>query len=95
MYPPPPELFKGKGVTDDPVGVTHWVVLNGIRMTGMPSFESAYSSDQLWEVSLLLSRANQLPQAVEEYLRQKASQLEAGTSPTISPSTKDPANATR
>ncbi len=26
------------GVTDDPVGETHWVVKNGIRFSAMPSF---------------------------------------------------------
>jgi len=26
--------FKGKGVTDDPAGVTYWKVANGIRLTG-------------------------------------------------------------
>jgi hypothetical protein len=36
MYPQPPELFKGKGVTDDPAGETYWKVANGIRLTGMP-----------------------------------------------------------
>jgi len=34
--PKPPEFFKGKGVTDDPSGVTYWKVANGIRLTGMP-----------------------------------------------------------
>lgn len=70
MYPAPPELLTGKGVTDDPVGTTHWVVRNGIRMTGMPSFQSTLSDQQLWQVSILLSRAHQLPQSVEELLRQ-------------------------
>ena len=70
MYPPPPELLTGKGVTDDPIGRTHWVVQNGIRMTGMPSFQGTLSDQQLWQVSLLLSRAHQLPQSVEELLRQ-------------------------
>ncbi len=36
--PKPPDLFKGKGVTDDPVGVIYWKVANGIRLTGMPGF---------------------------------------------------------
>lgn len=71
MYPPPPELFEGTGVTDDPVGVTHWVVQNGIRLTGMPSFEGAYSDQQLWQVSLLLARAHMLPQSLQDFLKQE------------------------
>jgi mono/diheme cytochrome c family protein len=69
MYPPPPLLLTGKGVTDDPVGVTHWVIKNGIRMTGMPSFAAAFTDQDLWELSLLLARANQLPASVQELLK--------------------------
>jgi thiosulfate dehydrogenase len=68
MYPPPPSLLNGKGVTDDPVGETHWVVQNGIRLTGMPSFRGTLSEDGIWQVSLLLAKANELPPAVRDYL---------------------------
>ena len=70
MYPAPPLLLTGKGVTDDPVGVTHWVIQNGIRMTGMPSFDKAFSDQELWQISLLLSRAHDLPPAVQDLLKQ-------------------------
>ena len=46
------------GVSDDPVGETYWKVKNGIRLTGMPSFEKALTEDQMWQVSLLLSKAD-------------------------------------
>jgi thiosulfate dehydrogenase len=70
MYPrPPPLLPPGKGVTDDPVGETHWKVKNGIRLTGMPGFEGALTEEQLWQVSLLLLKADQLPEAVQHALR--------------------------
>ena len=70
MYPPPPLLLPpSKGVTDDPVGETHWKVKNGIRLTGMPSFEGALTEDQIWQVSLLLLKAGQLPDAVQHALR--------------------------
>src|SRR5580704_4980327 len=57
-FPKPPELFEGKGVTDDPVGDTYWVVANGIRLTGMPGFTGSLSTDQMWQVSLLLAHAD-------------------------------------
>jgi hypothetical protein len=60
-FPTPPELFKGEGVTDVPVGVTYWKVANGIRLTGMPRFSGSLSSEQMWQVSLLLSNADKLP----------------------------------
>ena len=47
MYPRPPQLFKGHGVTDDPVGETYWKVANGIRLTGMPAYTSSLSQTRL------------------------------------------------
>jgi mono/diheme cytochrome c family protein len=70
MYPPPPPLLTGKGVTDDPAGRTHWVIQHGIRMTGMPSFQGTLSEDELWQLALLLAGAHNLPPSVQELLRQ-------------------------
>ena len=62
MFPrPPPLMPPDKGVTDDLVGETHWKVKNGIRLTGMPSFEATLSEKEMWQVSLLLLEANHLP----------------------------------
>src|ERR1700680_2889821 len=68
--PIPPELFKGEGVTNDPVGVTYWKVANGIRLTGMPGFNGSLSTDQMWQVSLLLANANKLPATVVSVLKE-------------------------
>ena len=65
MYPPPPQLLHGKGVTDDPVGETFWKVANGIRLTGMPGYGGSLSNTELWEVSLFLARANHLPDSAK------------------------------
>ncbi len=70
MFPRPPRLVPpGKGVTDDPVGETYWKVKNGIRLTGMPSFEGSLSDTELWQVSLFLSKADKLPAPVAEKVR--------------------------
>jgi mono/diheme cytochrome c family protein len=70
MFPPPPQLLPPKkGVTDDPVGETHWKVKNGIRLTGMPGFVDSFSDTELWQVSLLLLHAHELPPAAQEALR--------------------------
>lgn len=66
MYPPPPQLFHGKGVTDDPVGETYWKVANGIRLTGMPGFSRSLSETQMWQVSQMLANAGHLaPEAAK------------------------------
>jgi len=61
MFPPPPQLLQGKGVTDDPVGETYWKVANGIRLTGMPAYQGSLTNDELWQVSQFLAHANELP----------------------------------
>ncbi|MGH9343528.1 MAG: c-type cytochrome [Terriglobia bacterium] len=70
MFPRPPQLFKGHGVTDDPVGVTYWKVANGIRLTGMPGFDHSLSKPKVWQVSLMLANGNKLPQDVQTVLQQ-------------------------
>jgi len=70
MFPRPPQLFKGKGVTDDPAGETYWKAAYGIRLTGMPAFMGALTEDQLWQVSLLLANADKLPASVKTSLSQ-------------------------
>lgn len=71
LYPSAPHLLPpGNGVTDDPVGVTHWVVENGIRFSGMPMFHGKLTDNEIWQVSLLLSHADKLPAPVQDALRQ-------------------------
>ena len=69
MFPKPPKLMEGKGVTDDPPEESYWKVAGGIRMTGMPGFEKLLSPTQMWQVSLLLKNADkELPAPVTEIL---------------------------
>lgn len=63
IYPSAPDLWKSHrpgvvGVSDDPVGETWWKVDNGIRLTGMPSYQKILSPMQKWQVTLLLKHAN-------------------------------------
>lgn len=70
MFPKPPELLHGKGVTDDPPGETYWKVANGIRLTGMPSYKQSLTDKEMWQISLLLAGADKLPDSVKAILRQ-------------------------
>ena len=65
-FPRPPQLFHGKGVTDDEPGETYWKVANGIRMTGMPAYDKTLSETQMWQVSLLLANADKIPATVRD-----------------------------
>ena len=68
MYPPPPQFFPGKGVSDDPVSETYWKVVNGIRLTGMPAFKNTLNDTQSWQVSQFLAHSNGLPDSVSKML---------------------------
>jgi thiosulfate dehydrogenase len=65
MFPHPPQLFTGHGVTDDPPGETYWKAANGIRLTGMPGYKASLSETQLWQVSLMLANADKLSPAAK------------------------------
>jgi thiosulfate dehydrogenase len=63
MFPRAPQLWAkhtsgAVGVSNDPAGETYWKVKNGIRLTGMPAFGKALTETELWQVSLLLSKAD-------------------------------------
>ena len=84
MAPDPPQLFKGKGVTDDEAWETYWKVESGIRMTGMPGFQGKLTEPQIWQVSVLVKNADKISPAVKTALLSS----EPSTTPVI------PANPT-
>jgi thiosulfate dehydrogenase len=85
MYPSPPQLFKGVGVTDDEPWETYWKVNGGIRMTGMPGFAERLSETQRWEVSVLVKNADKISPAVKALLVPPASATPAATAPAPAP----------
>jgi thiosulfate dehydrogenase len=68
MFPKPPQLFRGTGVTDDPASETYWKATNGIRLSGMPAFKTKLTDTQLWQVSQLLAHAKEIPESVKKVL---------------------------
>ena len=72
MFPSPPQLLeKDQMVTDDPEGATHWVISNGIRLSGMPGFAQMADAER-WQVTLLLKNADKLPAPVKLALSPQA-----------------------
>lgn len=72
MYPKPPQLFHGVGVTDDEAWETYWKVESGIRMTGMPGFHGALTEAQVWQVTVLVKNADKIPGNVKAALNDTA-----------------------
>ena len=68
MFPKPPHLFRGKGVTDDEPGETYWKIANGIRLSGMPGFKQSLTETQMWQASVLLANADKISDAVKQQL---------------------------
>ena len=68
MYPAPPLLLEGKGVTDDPPGESYWKIFNGLRLTGMAGFSKSLSETQMWQLALLLANADKLPASAKAAL---------------------------
>src|SRR5713101_9546437 len=73
MYPAPPQLFQGTGVTDDDAWESYWKAENGIRMTGMPGFKDRLTETQIWQVSVLVKNADKITEAVRKELAAGAS----------------------
>ena len=75
MFPKPPHLLRGKGVTDDPAGETFWKVDHGIRLTGMPAYGKSLSTKEMWQISFLLAGADKLSDQVKAILQEPAKEL--------------------
>ena len=70
MFPHAPQLLDHDDmVTDDPLGEDFWKVKNGIRLSGMPAFKDTLSDTQIWQVSALLAKADELPPEVSAKLK--------------------------
>ena len=86
MYPRPPLLFEGKGVTDDEAGESYWKIFNGIRLTGMPGFSKSLSETEMWQVALLLANADKLPDSAKAALvAPSATNAPPASMPLVSP----------
>jgi len=68
MYPQPPQLFHGAGVTDDEPWESYWKVENGIRLSGMPAFKGQLTEKQIWQVAVLVKNADKIDDAVRKEL---------------------------
>jgi thiosulfate dehydrogenase len=68
MFPAPPQLFHGTGVTDDDAWESYWKVENGIRLSGMPRFKDQLAEKQIWQVVVLVKNADKIPESVKKEL---------------------------
>jgi len=88
MYPKPPLLLEGKGVTDDEPGESYWKIFNGFRLTGMPGFSKTLSETQMWQMALVVANADKLPPSAKAILVAAPAAPAATTTTTPAPATK-------
>jgi thiosulfate dehydrogenase len=93
MFPPPPQLFRGTGVTDDEAWETYWKVSGGIRMTGMPGFSDHLGETKMWQVSVLLKNADKISAVVKAELTGEPAASTPTPAPPSAPATPAPASA--
>ncbi len=73
--PPPPGAGRGGGAGRGASG-DFWRVKNGIRLTGMPSFEKTLTDDQIWQVVAMLANRRDMPPEVKAALQPDAAQTQ-------------------
>lgn len=74
FYPPAPQLILEP--LDDPEWHIYYAVRTGVRYTGMPAWGKTMKEDDMWKVTMFLSRVEKLSPAVKEYW-QKSSGVQA------------------
>jgi len=65
FYPPAPQLVFDP--PDDPEWHIFYAIRTGVRYTGMPAWNKALSEEDIWKVTMFLSRMEKLPPKVQEY----------------------------
>jgi len=65
FYPPAPQLVFDP--PDDPEWHISYAIRTGVRYTGMPAWNKALSEEDIWKVTMFLSRIEKLPPKVQEY----------------------------
>jgi mono/diheme cytochrome c family protein len=65
LYPNPPSLVSDDVQQDLSDAELFWLVKNGLKMTGMPSFGNTHTEEQLWGIVAFLRRLPNL--APEDY----------------------------
>lgn len=64
LNPPPPQFVKDRPHRPD--NQNFYIILHGIRWTGMPGWNHKLSEKQIWQVTTFLSQMHNLPQPVAD-----------------------------
>lgn len=59
LNPPPPQFMSDR--PDMPENQNYYIIVHGVRLTGMPGWKDALTNDQIWKVVTFLSHMDNLP----------------------------------
>lgn len=77
LYPPPPQFISD--APDMEENENYYIIVHGVRWTGMPGWKNVLSDQQIWQVVTFLSHMDKLPSSVKSAFGSPAS--EPGTTP--------------
>lgn len=72
LYPPPPQF-----ITDAPdmeENENYYIIVHGVRWTGMPGWKNVLTDQQIWQVVTFLSHMDKLPPAAKSAFGSPASE---------------------
>lgn len=61
LYPPPPQFMTD--APDMEQNENYYIILHGVRWTGMPGWKNVLKDDEIWQVVTFLSHMDKLPPA--------------------------------
>ena len=63
LYPPPPQFVRD--APDMEENENYYIILHGVRWTGMPGWKNVLKDQEIWQVVTFLSHMNNLPPAAK------------------------------
>lgn len=75
LYPPPPQFMTD--APDMEENENYYIIVHGVRWTGMPGWKNVLTDQQIWQVVAFLSHMEKLPPAAQSVFQSSAN----GTNP--------------
>ena len=70
FYPPVPNFFKE--APDMPENQNYYIIVHGVRWTGMPAWSKTLNEMQTWQIVTFLSNIEKLPPAAKRVFENSA-----------------------
>jgi mono/diheme cytochrome c family protein len=80
LYPKPPLLGSHEIQRENEDRELYWIVKNGLKMTGMPSFGKTHSDEDIWSIVAFLRRLPSLDPQSYKQMVERISQGDEGES---------------